>query len=56
DVAVIGRKEKATDSTKYERALERKISINFYDSFKNIHKHLKENLCNGFVLAGGVEL
>lgn len=56
DIAVIGRKEKATALTKYERELERRISINFYDSFKNIHKHLKENLCNGFVLAGGVEL
>ena len=55
DIAVIGRKDKQIDLTKYEKALERKININFYDSFKNIHKNLKENLCNGIVLAGGVE-
>ena len=35
---------------------ERKININFYGSFKNIHKNLKENLCNGIMLAGSVEL
>lgn len=56
DIAVIGRKEKELDLTKYEKELERKIRINFYDSFKNIHKHLKENLCNGIMLVGGVEL
>lgn len=56
DVAVIGRKEKEMDLRKYEGVLERKINVNFYDSFKNIHKHLKENLCNGVVLVGGVEL
>ena len=56
DIAVIGRKDKLLDLTKYEKELERQININFYDSFKNIHKHLKENLCNGIVLIGGVEL
>ena len=56
DIAVIGRKEKEADLTEYEKELERKININFYDSFKHIHKHLKENLCNGIILAGGVEL
>jgi len=56
DIAVVGRKDKQIDVTSYERLLERKISINCYDSFKNIHKHLKENLCNGIVLVGGIEL
>lgn len=56
DIAVIGRKEKDIDLTGYEKHLERKIIINFYDSFKKIHKHLKENLYNGIVLIGGVEL
>jgi len=56
DIAVIGRKEKGTDVAGYEEELERKININFYDSFKDIHKRLKENLCNGITLAGGVEL
>lgn len=56
DVAVIGRKDKQIDLAKYEKYLERKININFYDSFKSIHKNLKENLCNGIMLAGSVEL
>ncbi len=56
DIAVIGRKDKQIDLAKYEKDLERKININFYDSFKNIHKNLKENLCNGIMLAGSVEL
>lgn len=56
DVAVIGRKDKQVDLTKFEKELERQININFYDSFKNIHRNLKENLCNGIVLVGGVGL
>ncbi len=56
DIAVIGRKEKPVEVSTYEQLLERKININFYDAFSNIHKHLKENLCNGLVLVGGVEL
>ena len=27
-----------------------------YDSFKEIHKNLKENLSNGILLSGGIEL
>lgn len=56
DMAVIGRKDKQIDLTKYEKEIERKININFYDSFKSIHKHLKENIYNGIILAGSVEL
>ena len=56
DIAVIGRKEKNVDLTKFEKMLEREININHYESFKKIHKNLKENLFNGIVLAGGVEL
>ena len=56
DIAVIDRKEKQVELTKFEKELGRRININFYDSFKNIHKHLKENLCNGIILIGGVEL
>ncbi len=56
DIAIIGAKEKDIDLRKYEKTLERKININFYDSFKKIHKHLKENLANGILLAGGFEL
>ncbi len=56
DIAVIGRKDKLLDLTKYEKELERQININFYDSFTKIHKNLKENLCNGILLSGGIEL
>ena len=56
DIAVIGTKGKRLDLTKFEKLLERKIIINFYRSFKEIHKHLKENIFNGFLLSGGIEL
>lgn len=56
DIAVIGRKNKLIDLEQFEKMLGRKIRINFYDSFKGIHKNLKENLFNGIVLSGGVEL
>ncbi len=56
DIAIIGRREKSIGLSQYEKTLERKININFYDSFEKIHKNLKENLCNGTVLIGGVEL
>jgi hypothetical protein len=53
---VIGRKEKLAGLAQYEKALERRISINFYDSFAAVHKNLRENLFNGIVIAGCVEL
>jgi|SRR3989338_3138618 len=56
DIAIIGRKEKAINLTSHEKNLERVINLNFYNSFEKIHKHLKENLCNGIILVGGVEL
>jgi len=56
DISVIGRKSKLVELNNFERILERKININFYNSFKEIHKNLKENLFNGIVLYGGVEL
>ena len=56
DIAVIGRKEKEIKLENFEKCLERKIILNFYHSLKDIHKELKENLCNGIVLSGGIEL
>ncbi len=56
DIAVIGRKDKIINLEQFEKMLEREIRINFYDSFKDIHKNLKENLFNGIVLFGGIEL
>lgn len=56
DIAVIGRKDKPIKFEKFEKILGREIRINFYDSFGKIHKNLKENIFNGIVLAGGIEL
>ena len=51
-----GRKEKKVELTNFDKALERTIFVNFYPSFKEVHKHLRENLFNGIVLVGGVEI
>jgi predicted nucleotidyltransferase len=56
DIAIIGRKKKETDFGNFNKMLEREIIINFYPSFKEIHKHLMENILNGIILTGGVEL
>lgn len=56
DIAIIGTKMKETDLTEFEKRLEREINLNFYDSFKDIDKNLKNNMLNGTVLAGGIEL
>ena len=56
DIAVIGSKEKNIGLNAFEKVLHRKITLNFYDSMNKIHKELRENLCNGIVLAGGIEL
>ena len=56
DMAVIGRKSKRVDLEKFEKMLERKININFFPSFNEVHKNLRENLFNGIILLGGVEL
>ena len=56
DIAVIGRKDKVIDLKVFEKRLNRKININFYDSWKNIHKHLKNNILNGIIITGSVDL
>lgn len=56
DIAVVGRKEKIIELEKYEKAINRKISIQFYSSWKGIHRHLKNNILNGIVLCGSVDL
>lgn len=56
DIAVIERKNKVIELEKYEKILNRKINLNFYDSWASIHKHLRNNILNGILLQGSVEL
>ncbi|MBI2541363.1 nucleotidyltransferase domain-containing protein [Candidatus Woesearchaeota archaeon] len=56
DIAVIERKDKMLYLEEFEKILNRKININFYDSWEKIHEHLKNNILNGILLHGGVEL
>lgn len=56
DIAIIGRKEKALETAKYEKSLYRKIHFLFFDSWKKINENLKNNLLNGILLYGSVEL
>ncbi len=56
DIAVIGRREKPVDLSKFEKLLEREIRINFYENFGKIHKNLRSNLFNGIILSGRINL
>lgn len=56
DLAVIERKDKMLKFEKYEKILKRKINVNFYDSWKDMHIHLRNNILNGILLHGSVEL
>ena len=41
---------------KYEKYLEREINVNNYGKFKEIHKNLMNNILNGIVLVGRIDL
>ncbi|MEK6874166.1 MAG: nucleotidyltransferase domain-containing protein [Nanoarchaeota archaeon] len=56
DIAVIGRMDKMLNLETFKKLLNRPINTNFYGSWKLIHKHLKNNILNGIILHGGVEL
>ena len=56
DIAAIGRKDKMLELEKYEKVLNRKINVNFYDSWKKMHENLKNNILSGILLHGGIEL
>jgi predicted nucleotidyltransferase len=56
DIAIVGSIEKEINLSKFEKILDRKIILNFYSSFKKIHKSLLENISNGIILTGGIEL
>ncbi|MFH1399050.1 MAG: nucleotidyltransferase domain-containing protein [Candidatus Woesearchaeota archaeon] len=56
DIAAIGRKPKPLGLGKYEQILHRKVNINFYGAWKDINRQLRNNILNGIVLGGGVNL
>ncbi len=56
DIAIIGTKSKGTDLIKFNKLLERIISVNYYKSWNGIHRHLKNNILNGILLSGGIDL
>lgn len=56
DIAIIGSLKKDIKLEQFETKLGRLITINHYKSFKNIEKHLLNNILNGIILKGGVEL
>jgi DNA-binding Lrp family transcriptional regulator len=56
DIAIIGTKGKAVDLESFEKNLKREIIIQFYNSWKEIHKYLKNNILNGILLSGSVDL
>ena len=56
DIAIIGPRQREPNLKKYEEILNRPIALQFYESFSKIHKHLKNNILNGIVLSGSVEL
>lgn len=56
DIAIIGTKSQNLDLSKFNKILDRIISLNFYPSWDQIHKHLKNNILNGILLNGSVEL
>ena len=55
DIAVIGSKKKL-EMSRFEKSIKHPISLQYYSSMKGINTHLKENLCNGIVLQGSIEL
>jgi len=55
DIAVIGSEEKTTDE-RFDKILERTVSINYYKSFKSINHLLLSNILNGITLKGVVDL
>jgi len=56
DIAIIGTTGKELDLKEYNKLLERNVSVNFYKSWQEIHKQLKESILKGITLSGGIEL
>ena len=55
DIAIVGSKGKEDNLRKYEKILERVINLNFYKAW-DMDNNLRNNILNGIVLGGGVEI
>ena len=56
DIAIIREKEKRVNLLEFEKKLNKKIFLHFYENFKEINKNLRENIVNGVLLKGGIDL
>ena len=56
DVAVIGSKENNIDLSVFDKILDRKVVIHHYKNFKDIDPYLLNNICNGIILKGSIEI
>lgn len=56
DIAIIGTNGKELSLDNFDKLLERTVTINFYETWGKIHKNLKDNILNGIILSGGVDL
>ncbi|MEK6892727.1 MAG: nucleotidyltransferase domain-containing protein [Nanoarchaeota archaeon] len=56
DIAIIGTKSKEIKLLEFNKKLERKVTINFYISFKEIHKNLRDSILNGILLSGSIDI
>jgi len=56
DIAIIGRKDKNLELDKYEKYLGKKTHVLFFDSFRKINEHLRNNILNGYTITGTVVL
>ena len=56
DFAIIGAKDKMLNIEKFENNFRKEINLNMYNSWKEIHKHLKNNILNGIILSGSVDV
>ena len=56
DIAVIGTKGKRIELGEFEKKLNREIIINYYHSFKEIHKYLRDSILSGILLSGSVDV
>ena len=56
DIAIIGNKKKDINLEKFENLLEKEIILQFYNKFKDINEHLKNNILSGILIGGHIKL